>query len=264
MSLELRRRLMVQAEPKDIIIDARKGGVSGDAANDAALMDVIYAQKWSKSPNYMTKREAEKVTDIGTAFRWNTNITNFDALKYFTSLTSIGSNAFNGCSNITLTSLPENITSIGANAFSGCTKLALTSLPSDITNIGDSAFKSCSNITLTSLPSGITRIYATTFNGCIKLALTSLPENITSIGSYAFGGCSNITLTSLPENVTSIGHSTFNGCTKITDIKILNTSQMITSALDMFTSNPTIRVPNSLLAEYQADTYWSTYTLVGY
>lgn len=43
MSLELRRRLMA-TEPTDIIIDARKGGVSGDKANDAELMEVIYAQ----------------------------------------------------------------------------------------------------------------------------------------------------------------------------------------------------------------------------
>lgn len=110
MSLELRRRLMVQAEPKDIIIDARKGGVSGDAANDAALMEVIYAQGWSKSPKYMTKREAEAVTIIGSAFSNNTEITNLNVLEYFINAT--GSISFDGCTSLSAVTIPENTTSL--------------------------------------------------------------------------------------------------------------------------------------------------------
>ena len=60
----------------EIIIDARKGGVSGDAANDAALMEVIYEQGWSKSPLYMTKREAKDVSYVGEVFRGNTTLRN--------------------------------------------------------------------------------------------------------------------------------------------------------------------------------------------
>ena len=130
-------------------------------------------------------------------------------------LTEIGSNAFNSCTKLALTSLPEGVTSIGNYAFNSCTNLALTSLPEGLTSIGNSAFSSCANLALTSLPKGITSIGNYAFYACTKLALTSLPEGVTSIGNYAFNSCTNLALTSLPEGLTSIGSDAFNSCTKL-------------------------------------------------
>jgi len=39
------------------------------------------------------------------------------------SITSIGNNVFQGCTNLTRITIPKNITSIGSNAFKGCTSL---------------------------------------------------------------------------------------------------------------------------------------------
>ena len=47
--------------------------------------------------------------------------------------TKIRDAAFYGCTNLSLTSLPEGITSIGDSAFDNCTNLALTSLPARLT-----------------------------------------------------------------------------------------------------------------------------------
>ena len=55
----------------------------------------------------------------------------------------IGHGAFEGCTSVALTSLPNGITSIGAYAFYGCTSLMLTSLPDGLSSIGAYAFEGC-------------------------------------------------------------------------------------------------------------------------
>jgi hypothetical protein len=137
------------------------------------------------------------------------------AVSEWGDVTAIPSNAFYGCSNIVLTSLPSGITSIGNYAFYNCTNIALTSLPSSVTSIGDYAFYACTNLALTSLPSGLTKIGDHTFYQCSKITLTSLPSGITSIGDYAFYECTNLALTSLVNGLASIANYTFYGCTKL-------------------------------------------------
>ncbi len=130
-------------------------------------------------------------------------------------VTSIGGNAFRGCTSLALTSLPENLTSIGNYAFGSCSSLALTSLPEDVSSIGEYAFSSCKSLALTSLPDGVTSIGEYAFNNCTSLALTSLPKNVASIGNNAFYNCSSLALTSLPEGVTSIGNNAFFNCSSL-------------------------------------------------
>lgn len=157
-----------------------------------------------------------------------------------------------------------NILKISAQSFAGCTNVQLNDIPSSVNNIEGYCFQNCRNLQLKSLPSGLTIIGNFAFQSCKSLQLKSLPSGLTSIGWGAFGGCNNISLTSLPSVLTSIGKEAFLGCTKITDIKILNTTAMITSAASMFNAGTTIRVPNALFSQYQADTNWSTYNLIGY
>ena len=141
--------------------------------------------------------------------------TNLTQITLPTGFTSIDNNAFLGCTNLALTSLPTSLTFIGGDAFAGCTNLALTSLPTGVTYIGDYAFSGCTNLALISLPTGVTSIEQRTFSGCTNLALTSLPAGITSIGEGAFLGCTNLALTSLPTGVTSIGNRAFERCTNL-------------------------------------------------
>ena len=130
----------------------------------------------------------------------------------WSTITTIGKYAFNRCTSLAITSLPDSITSIGQYAFNYCSSLALTSLPDGITSIGSYAFYECTQLALTSLPDGITSIGSSAFYECTQLALTSLPDSITSIGKYAFYRCTQLALTSLPEGVTSIDECTFYYC----------------------------------------------------
>lgn len=210
MSLELRRRLMVQAEPKDIIIDARKGGVSGDAANDAALMEVIYAQGWSKSPKYMTKREAEKVEDIGILFKGNRSITDFTALSFF-SITSFAQTALESCANIAKLQLPITTESIGYRAFRG-TVITSLYIPDNVTFIDGGIIAHCKNVTSLTVSPNNTKYYSGEYNAIIEkdtrkfimgCNASIIPSDTKVIGKGAFNGIP-ITQVVLPEGLEEI------------------------------------------------------------
>lgn len=69
--------------------------------------------------------QAAQVTNaqLGTTFRNNTQITSFNELQYFTGLTQIQDNAFNGCASLLEITIPSNVTSIGLSSFTGCSAL---------------------------------------------------------------------------------------------------------------------------------------------
>lgn len=77
----------------------------------------------------------------GIKYYWNDQ--EITTLEIPTSVTSIGNNAFYGCSGLTTLNLPSNVTSIGDRAFGGCSNLTSVDLPSSITKMGDFVFFYC-------------------------------------------------------------------------------------------------------------------------
>ena len=69
-----------------------------------------------------------------------------------------------GCRN---TVIPENVTSIGREAFSGCSGLTSVIIPEGVTSIGGSAFSGCSGLTSITIPNSVTSIGWSAFSGCI-------------------------------------------------------------------------------------------------
>ena len=61
-------------------------------------------------------------------------------------ITSIGSDAFNNCDNLTSVIIPASVTSIGDDAFHGCVGLTSVTIPSSVTSIGKGAFLGCDSI----------------------------------------------------------------------------------------------------------------------
>lgn len=123
-----------------------------------------------------------------------------DGITYH--VTAIADSAFKDDKTITKVTIPKNVTTIGKNAFSGCTKLKTVIIGSDVTSIGASAFKNCKALTKITLPSKTTKIGANAFNGCTKLkTITIKSKKMTSktISKNAFKGISTKTTIKVPS-----------------------------------------------------------------
>lgn len=124
-------------------------------------------------------------------------------------ITRIGDYAFNYCTGLTSTTIPNTVKSIGTDAFSGCSGLTSISVALD-NGVYDSR-NDCNAIIETSTNSLII--------GCQS---TIIPDNVISIGDNAFSGYTTLTSIDIPEGVTRIGSRAFMGCTNLSTIYIPN------------------------------------------
>ena len=162
------------------------GGGSADeiimaSTSNPEVMAICYAQGWSANADYMTKREAEAVTNIGTAFYNNTSITHFEEFEYFTSVTSLANNAFRGCSNLTSITLPYTITTLGERTFQADAKLSSINL-SNVEKIGNLCFYNCTSLVDVDI-SGCITLEQGAFTNCSNLETLTSVSNIVKIGS---------------------------------------------------------------------------------
>lgn len=85
--------------------------------SNAAVLAVCHARGWCASPDYMTKREAERVTDMsGYPFRANQDLTSFDEFRFFTGISALPSNLFYNCKNLRYLTLPESVKTLGGGS----------------------------------------------------------------------------------------------------------------------------------------------------
>ena len=124
-------------------------------------------------------------------------------------VTRIGTNAFNGRSNLTSVTIPDSASSIEYQAFAVCSTLTNVTMPESVTNLGMYAFCWCTSLTDMRIPGGVNSINCGAFYYCTGLSSVTIPESFGSIGSYAFEGCSSLTNVAIPASVTNIGSYAF-------------------------------------------------------
>ena len=114
--------------------------------------------------------------------------------------------------------MANGVTSIGDDAFKGCTSLTSVTIPDSVTSIGESAFVDCRSLTSVTIPDSVTSIGDDAFNYCEFLTSVTIPDSVTSIGEGAFEDCTSLTSVTIPDSVTSIGYNAFRYCTSLTGI----------------------------------------------
>lgn len=187
-------------------------------------------------------------------------------------VTTIGSNAFTYCYELTTVNFPA-ATTIGSYSFGYCEALTTANFP-NVTNIGAYAFEKCKKLTTASFPiASETRGY--TFTDCYELTTVSFPV-IATISSYMFRQCRALTTVSFP-NVTKIGTYAFNSCYSLTRMILRSETLCTLSDSNAFgncyhlhgtkdtTYNPDglkdcyIYVPRALIEDYKVATNWSDF-----
>ena len=184
-------------------------------------------------------------------------------------VTSIGGDAFNGCSGLTSVTIGSGVTSIGNYAFYGCSGLTSVTIPNSVTSIGNYAFRYCYGLTSVTIPNSVTSIEEGAFMGCFGLTSVTIPNSVTSIGGGAFEGCSGLTSVTIGSGVTSIGNRAFDGVDIPTIISLIENPFKITgktSNLRTFTQNTflnaTLYVPKGTIDKYKATDGWKDFLFI--
>lgn len=153
---------------------------------------------------------------------------------------SIASYLFAACDWVSEVNLPDSVTSIGREAFGGCSNLTSINLD-NVTHFDYEAFNECNNLVIDRLEIGgktfSNQVFAgATINTMVlsssdgtysdttgsfksaKVGKVEFGPELDAIPNHVFKGCEWLTEAELPDNVQFIGEHAFHDCSNLTGI----------------------------------------------
>ncbi len=134
------------------------------------------------------------------------------------SVTTVGHEAFSGCSELTNVTLPSSVIGIGQSAFAYCTKLVNVTLPESVRNIQDFAFGYCMSLSNVAIPNGVRNVGGRAYFVCGGLTNLTIGNSVTNIGNEAFFACSKLVTVTIPQSVINIEYGAFERCASLTGV----------------------------------------------
>lgn len=222
--------------------------------SDAAVKPGLYAN----DENTKLTKSWDDLVDDSDVVVSDTTITNSNVATLAGSLvipdtvTAIGDNAFNGCSELTAVMIPESVVTIGSKAFGGDSKLKAI-VASNVETIATDAFANVSNVEYngdaTGNPWGAKSVndvavldaglydsndkLVKSWNQLIADGVITNTNGVLTTGKYDFSTNSNGSSDALDgkliiaNDVTTINNIAFKKCTKLTEVVIPNSVSVI-------------------------------------
>lgn len=125
------------------------------------------------------------IRSLGTKFYHNSIIETFDELRFFTGLTQLATDSFNGCNSLRSIVIPSNVTTIGRGCFYQCAFVNFT-MPDFVTSWGVNVFISNAQLVNFTISNTVTTIPQSFCSLNPKIDRIIIPAQITEIQHYAF------------------------------------------------------------------------------
>ena len=156
--------------------------------------------------------------------------------------------------------IPNSVTSIGSNAFNGCSGLTSVTIPDAVMYIGRYAFSDCSGLTSVTIGNGVKSIEGYAFSWCSGLTSVSIGNSVTSIGDKAFYYCSGLTSVTIGSGVKYIYDKAFANCPDLLDVYCY-AEKVPSTDIDAFDGsypgNASLHVPGTFIDSYKEKEPWS-------
>lgn len=175
----------------------------------------------------------QTISDQGFAY-----FTGLEEVVIPSTLTTLGTHAFEGCKNLKTIYLPNgSLKKISESSFKDCSSLTSIDIPVNVVSIGKKAFCGCSKLVNVNIINGVTEISERAFDSCKSLQSISLGESIKKLGDYAFFDCQALSEIEGMDHVEYIGVQCFFNTCSLNEIsfgdglKVINQEAFLNSSI---------------------------------